>query len=283
MKTSKEMSGKRFFFLLACCLLLCEFLTSCSTTPITEIPEVEDYQVTSQAEKSSLEFIGFKMDPQKLIYDQLVTAKSISATDDFKKLGYNLEKNNFGIDKSNLYFGLYDVQEFQNYKNKKRFITFVDIEYNSLKYEISGKFKWVWATLSGLSFGSSLGLLKSGTDIKPQRGSPGYSALKKQYETYITAGLITSLIGAGFLIPALKTPKTTATFNGTYNIYVYDTQTQSIIRRETISIKETAEFKGVYTANQESQDKVMEYYSKLISNKILQKYEEIALWLNNIE
>ena len=273
-----------------CTILLCAMFTSCSTTPITEIPEIEEHRVTPQLEKSSLEFIGLKMDTRNLIYDQLAMAKAFSASGEFKRLGYNLEKNNFAVDKSNFYFGTYDLQELKNYKNTERFITFVEIEDNSLKYEISGKSKIVWGSLSGLGLSTGIAFLAAGSNSGSSR-SEGGSEYDNVYDNamsatsgfFTTVGVISSLIGAGFLIPALKTQKTTTTFNGTYSIYVYDTLTQSVVRRETLQFRKEAEFKGVYTANEESQDKVTEYYSKLISNEILQKYEEIIRWLNTIK
>ena len=261
MKSQEKVFGKMFMLLFVCCILICGILSSCTTPPIKEIPEVKDYSVTPQSENSSLEFIGFKMDTRNLIYDQLTIAKSIAATDGFKKLGYNLEQNNFGIDKSNEYFGLYETQDFQRYKNTERFITFVEVEDNTISYKDNAVSRTVWRIASGLTISVGLPLL-----ISPA------AAL----------GAITSILGVVFLVPG-NTAKTTATFNGTHTIYVYDTQTQSVIRRETIPFKKEAQFKGSYDANQESKDKVFEYYSKLISNEIMQKYEEIARWLKTVE
>ncbi len=296
MKSQEKVFGKMLLLLFVCSILICGILTSCTTPPIKEIPEFEEQRVTPQLEKSGLEFIGFKTDTRNLIYDQLAIAKATSSSGAFKKLGYNLEKNNFAIDKSNEYFGVYDSQEFQTYKNTERFITFVEIEDNSIKYEISGKLRTLWGTLSGLGLSTGIPFLIGGAAGQPKEedyqigygsnstlNTAAYAAQKGIADMYVTTGIITSLIGAGFLIPALKTPKTTATFNGTYSIYVYDMETQSVVRRDSIPFKKEAEFKGSYDANQESQDKVMEYYSKIIANEILQKYEEIVRWLKTYE
>ncbi|MBO4509684.1 MAG: hypothetical protein J5747_13750 [Spirochaetaceae bacterium] len=290
MKNQKENIWKTAILLFVCSILLCGMFTSCTTPPIKEIPEVEDYQVSPQTEKSSLEFFGFKMDTRNLIYDQLDIAKSTAATNSFQKLGYKLEQNNLAVDKSNDYFGLYDLQEFQNYKNTERFITFIEIDDNSLKYEISGKSKIVWGILSGVSISTGVIATIGGIAMQPSKiwlsentFTYDNAAAKETADLLTTTGILSSLIGVGLLIPALMPPKTTAIFNGTYSIYVYDMQTHSVIRRDTIPFKKEAEFKGAYIANKESQDKVMEYYSKLISNEILQKYEEIARWLKTLE
>ena len=298
MKSQEKVFGKMLLLLFVCSILICGILTSCTTPPIKEIPEFEEQRVTPQLEKSGLEFIGFKTDTRNLIYDQLAIAKATSSSGAFKKLGYNLEKNNFAIDKSNEYFGVYDSQEFQTYKNTERFITFVEIEDNSIKYEISGKLRTLWGSFAGIGLGTGLSFLIAGGNAQPkdsdyttssgsswesQANEAAYSFHRGAANMFTTIGVISSLIGAGFLIPAMKTPKTTATFNGTYSIYVYDMLTQSVVRRDTIPFKKEAEFKGSYDANQESQDKVMEYYSKIIANEILQKYEEIVRWLKTYE
>ena len=262
MKNQKKTHAKITILMFVCSILLCGMFTSCTTPPIKEIPEVKDYQFSPQSEKSGLEFIGFKMDTRNLIYDQLTIAKSIAATDGFKKLGYNLEQNNFGIDKSNEYFGLYETQDFQRYKNKERFITFVEVEDNAISFKDNKTSLTVWRIVSGLTLSAAIPCLTA--------------------EPLMPIGLLSLLSGCLSLIPG-NNAKTTATFSGTYCIYVYDTQTQSIVRRETIPFKKEAQFKGSYNANQESKDKIFEYYSKLISNEIMQKYEEIARWLKTLE
>lgn len=183
MKSQEKVFGKMLLLLFVCSILICGILTSCTTPPIKEIPEFEEQRVTPQLEKSGLEFIGFKMDTRNLIYDQLTIAKSIAATDGFKKLGYNLEQNNFGIDKSNEYFGLYETQDFQRYKNTERFITFVEVEDNTISYKDNAVSRTVWRIASGLTFSVGLPLL-----ISPA------AAL----------GAITSILGVVFLVPVIQ-------------------------------------------------------------------------------
>lgn len=40
-----------------------------------------------------------------------------------------------------------------------------------------------------------------------------------------------------FLIAALLPTKTKVNFTGLYNIYIYDTETKSLIRKEAVSVK----------------------------------------------
>ena len=82
-----------------------------------------------------------------------------------------------------------------------------------------------------------------------------------------------------FLITALLPTKTTVNFTGLYNIYIYDTETKSLIRKEAVSVNCEETFKGSYTYDESSKEIVRDYVSQNVYNALLKKYDELSTWL----
>ena len=82
-----------------------------------------------------------------------------------------------------------------------------------------------------------------------------------------------------FLIAALLPTKTKVYFTGLYNIYIYDTETKSLIRKEAVSVNCEETFKGSYIYDESSKEIVRDYVSQNVYNALLKKYDELSTWL----
>ena len=95
----------------------------------------------------------------------------------------------------------------------------------------------------------------------------------------MTLGGICMGASVPFLIAALLPTKTKVNFTGLYNIYIYDTETKSLIRKEAVSVNCEETFKGSYTYDESSKEIVRDYVSQNVYNALLKKYDELSTWL----
>ncbi|MDE5898650.1 MAG: hypothetical protein K2H09_05235 [Treponemataceae bacterium] len=259
--------------------------------------KVEPYELSAYNKEAQMEFIGYKADGSslsstaeiKLVNDAFSRGgkklfvgaspldqwKSIVKTSGIRDVGKLLQDRNIAIDKSFAYFGIYSLQELELYKSQYRYVTFVEVAENKFVYKDNGYSKQMWGIAGGslLSSGAILTIL----GIALPAESESDASFKKVCTGFgiglDAAGLISSCV-------ALAPSKTKGTFVGLYNVYVYDTKTKEIIRKDAVSVLSEDTFKGSYNHGSESQSVVLEYYSKIIANAILAKYDEINRWLS---
>lgn len=267
--------------------------TSCATA-IKMAKPVEPFVLSNNLEQSAnMDFLGFKIDSNILsttsssktyagfwtaevdtVMSEFDQARAIKNTESLKKLGYILENYGIAEDKSSNYFGIYSLQEMELYKSNHRYATFVEVASSKLDYEDNKGSKVILGSIGASFIGGGLPLLVFGGMYKDDIYA------KSLAKTYLVTGIGLSAVGTGFIIPALTPSKTKVNFNGVYNIYVYDTATKSLINKEAVSVNISETFKGSYTYDEASKNVVTDYISRIVSNNILEKYEEIHAWLN---
>lgn len=279
---------KKNLFILAFGLLL----TSCATS-IKTSKNVEPFELRNLLNADiNMDFIGFKIDSNilsttsdtkvdlgvwvpnvKNIMSEFDQAKAISNSDSLKKLGYILENHGIANDMSSTYFGIYSLQEMELYKSKNRYVTFVEVAQSKLYCNENNTSKNV---LDGLS----AGFLTAGIPLDILGGVWNSSIDDHTVgNIYLGMGIACTAIGAICLVPALLPTRTKIDFTGVYNVYLYDTQTKAIIRKDAVSVKVNEKFTGSYSKDEQSKGIVHDYISRHISNAILQKYEELNNWL----
>lgn len=253
---------------------------------------VEKYNITSMFDNPDMEFIGFKIDSNILStsssaklsagvwmpavdnvmseYDQ---AKAISTTGSRRQLGYILESNGIAVNKMDSYFGIYSLQEMELYKSDKRYVTFVEVSKSKLDFSDNKGSKNLLGGVGAGFIGGGLPFLILGAAY-----NDGKNELAKYYMTM--GGIFTGL-GVPFAITALTPSKTKINFSGLYNIYLYDTQTKSLIRKDSVSVNLNEKFVGSYTYDDNSKDIVWTYISDNVYNAILKKYDELNKWLSS--
>lgn len=90
------------------------------------------------------------------------------------------------------------------------------------------------------------------------------------------AGLIGYMITAGIKV------NTKVSYDGDFDIFIYDTQEKKILRRENVTV---SEHDTIFTGFYEEKDfpKVANYFSVQVYNAILKKYVELGNWLAWLE
>jgi hypothetical protein len=97
---------------------------------------------------------------------------------------------------------------------------------------------------------------------------------------FVGAGVVFSLASIPLVIYALIPAKTTITFHGIYSIYVYDTENQEIIYKDTVNVGPLQDkFTGSYENPDTNKNAVLNYYSTFAFNAIIRKYDEIYKFL----
>jgi len=213
---------------------------------------------------TEMEFIGFKatVDTLRDDYDMWQNFKKDTV---IARFGTVLQDKGIAYDQSFAYFGIYSLQEIAMYNSKQRYVTFVEAEKNSFTYSSNIKSKRVMGGIGGGLFGAGLVV------ILTNGATQGAS---------LVPGAVVSLGSLGLLIPALIPAKTTIRFNGAYSIYVYDTEKKEIIYRDTINVGPLVDiYSGSYDDSDTNKTQVLNYYSTLVFNEILKKYNEIYLFL----
>lgn len=276
----------------------CIVLSSCATaikTPSVELTKIET-EVNSQP---TMDFIGFKIDSNTLsttsdddtVLSEFAQAKAIKDTKSLRNLGFNLESARIAQDNSSAYFGIYSLQELALYKSSHRYATFVEVAQSKFLWDDNAGWKRVQGGIGGGLLGEGIILTICGIACKNMNFDKNtYSNAESMNSTYdllgdvyLGIGITSDIIGALGLIIASTPTKTELSFNGTYNIYIYDTQTNQIIRKEPVSVKIYDTLEGSYDYDNASKNAVNEYISAKIHNALLTKYQEINRWLKNRE
>lgn len=143
--------------LLLVCLLGCT-LTSCQS-PIKFENDLDSYRFEEEYSEPDMEFIGFKSGDAAWGDSIKADWQSLKDTQSIRAFGSTLQYAGVAIDTSNSYFGIYSFQEIKEYKNKKRYISFVELPDFSLTYAVKEGHKLVGAALVGLVITAPIGLL----------------------------------------------------------------------------------------------------------------------------
>lgn len=283
---------KKKLILLLICISPCLFL-SCATA-ISVGKTIPKYEIAASYENPKMDFIGFKVDSNILstssstkistgfqtpnvdtVTSEFDQAKAIANTKSLRQLGYNLEASGIANNKADSYFGIYSLQEMELYKSDSRYVTFVEVAENKLDYKDNKGASVIMGALGGGFVAGGLPIFILGESYKNDKYAQDLA------ESYSVLGGICTAVGIPFIIAALIPTKTKINFTGMYNIYLYDTQTKSLIRKEVVSVNCSENFKGSYTYDDSSKEIVRDYISQNVYNSLLQKYDELNTWLKN--
>lgn len=272
------------------------FLEISCASAIKETKKITEYQmISTNKDEIQMEFIGYKADTSLLsttpetitegrksytVMSPFDQWKSIADTTSLRQMGATLQQQNIATDQSFAYFGIYSLQELELYKARTRYITFIEVVKNKYEIKENGLNQQMWGALGALYLGTGLGCHIVGA-MYPEKERDGiyerdYSGIKKLYNGL---GVGMDIGGLIMLAVAAKKPKTFVTFDGMYNIYVYDTQAKEVIYKDAVTVSSKDTFDGSYLLFAESQSLVNDYYAKLICNAILKKYDSINQWL----
>ena len=182
------------------------------------------------------------------------------------------------VDKSFAYFGIYSLQELELYKSDYRYITFIQVNKNRLTGE-SKDSRAIGSFVSSAILGCGvvytiLGASLSSSDNPDDADTGG--ALVGVGIGFDIAGLIGYMITAGIKV------NTKVSYDGDFDIFIYDTQEKKILRRENVTV---SEHDTIFTGFYEEKDfpKVANYFSVQVYNAILKKYVELGNWLAWLE
>ena len=224
---------KKIFFVLVAALAL----ASCQT----QMSHLTDFEQAVDLEASytipDMEFIGFKGSGNfgQVTHDEM---RSIMNSKVFKRVGSQLQNAGIASDMSETYFGIYSLQEIETYKNKKRYVTFVDMSDFELTYADATNYT-----------GQVLGEVCIGT-------------------------IFLAPVGA---IVCLACPyQTKMHLKGTCKIVVYDAVTKTVRGTENIDIDKTDIYKGLWPSTKDDvKQEIIDNYSTMLSNAILEKYPRV--------
>ncbi|WP_296324664.1 hypothetical protein [Treponema sp. UBA3813] len=229
----KLFSHKMFGFALLLSLLA--FISCQTEMELTE--SIDSYQFEESYKTPNMEFIGFKAGDAQWGNSSRTDWGQIKNTQSIRSVGSALQFGGIAVDESSSYFGVYSFQEIKEYKNKKRYITFIEIPDFDLTYttnEMDG------ARIAGIVFCS--------TGV----GLP--------------IGLL--LIAHPY--------KTTMYMKTNANIYVYDAQIKEIIYKKNVSSTAEKEFKGIwYRSSEIGKQKIYDYFASIMANELLKEYDNV--------
>lgn len=298
-------------------MLMALIFCGCLSSPLS-VPEPNDeIDIAIADKKTKIDFIGFKADINLLsistpveynshrFTNPLLRVKStnlsnfdvwrIFQTDTaLKNFGETLQTKNIAENKSNEYFGNYSTQDLEEYKTNNRYVSFVEVNKNSLQwYGVDKKFSHLfWGSLllaEGLAFSPYWVLPNDEEKTDWQESMQGVS---------LALGIPLCAGGIAFYATAQK-PTTSFTYAGSFDILIYDTKTKKIIHRETVEVRPPIyEFKGLYEnefyRNSTFDDSdgyfsdtdtkyIAEFFASIVKNQILKKYKELSDDLNSQE
>lgn len=287
---------KKLFYLFPLILVI----LSCQTVPL-ETPEIDDYTPETASTTPLMEFIGFKASADTLSTSTVVvdnssmrnltryTSTNISNYDSFKlfksdsilgNLGTTLERKNIATDKSFAYFGIYSLQELELYKSKTRYVTFVQVNKSNLSW-MGKDNRATIGSVGGTFLGCGvlfniIGAAMPSSEKDAYGNETDYSSGKTAVEV---VGVCMDIPGIIMLmVAANKKVQTEFTYEGNFDVFIYDTQNKEVLRREEVLIpSQTRKFNGFYTDS--DKQKVAKYYGQLVSNELLKKYEELNKWI----
>lgn len=238
-------------FSLAVLLPMLAFV-SCQTE--MELSEsINSYQFEESYKTPNMEFIGFKTSDDRWDDNARTYWTQIKSSEEIQNFGTELQEGGIALDKTASYFGNYTPADLKDYKNKTRYVSFVEIPDFQLTYKTNNSTKTTWFLMG--TFG-------------------------------VTAPICWPVSVA---IPA----KTNMTVKMTENIFVYDTESDEIVYRKAVSINEEQEFKGIFGVGSNGDGKqsgwgntglwpvssgteiVYTYWATVIANKALAEYETI--------
>lgn len=263
-------------------------LSSCATA--ISVGKAQEYNLTVANPEPVMDFIGYKIDTSLvptvsdssaegdewtanintvMVMPTVDQAKAVTITKGLGNLGQNLESVKLANNKAHSFLGNFSLQELELYKSDSRYVTFVEVAKNDFKYHDNGATKLPFG-LSGAGLAAtSIGFL--GGAIPPTFMKPTFYILSALH----AGGAVP------FLIAAFKPSKTKVSFDGAYNVYVYDTQAKSLIAKDTVSLTWKKTFKGSYMYDKESKDALENYVGQEIYNVLVKKYDELNRWLKN--
>lgn len=261
-------------------------LSSCATA--ISVGKVQEYKLTVTNPEPVMDFIGYKIDTSLvptvsdssaegdewtantntvMVMPTVDQAQAVTITKGLGNLGQNLESVKLANNKAHSFLGNFSLQELELYKGDSRYVTFVEVAKNDFKYYDN---KAVKTTLGITGFG-----LAGSTTIST------LTLLFLDLPELILFPLVVGVPSVPLLISAFKPSKTKVSFDGAYNVYVYDTQAKSLIAKDTVSLTWDKTFKGSYTYNEESKDALEDYVGQEIYNVLVKKYDELNRWLKN--
>jgi len=248
--------------------VISNIMISCTTA--MNFDKSATLQESMQGINTEMEFIGFKGTYDTLGSDYNIW-QNFEKDTVLSKLGNVLQDKGIAFNQSFAYVGTYSLQDMATYKNKQRFVTFVETERNHFYYTYNNTSQMIWG---GISAGSLLGGITTLILYSDPKLPEDYR--KKQQGFSIGV----SLVGLAALIPALTPAKTSITFNGVYSIYVYDTKNKEIIYKDTVSVGPLSDkYTGSFDHENTDKNAVLNYYSTLAYNAIIKKYDEIYKFL----
>ncbi len=231
-----------------------------------------------------VEFIGFKIDPLILKTDmasgspftkdsvfekstcEFEEAKSFCQTKSFLQFPQALEKEGLSKCQNDFYFTNYSISELENYKSQKRYLTFVEIEKLHLAIEDSAD-KKTGQALMALSFtATGIPLFLLGT-VFAEKDLAGVN------QVYSILGGVSLGASIPLFISACRDAKSHVDFDARFNIYIYDSQEKSIVKKESLSVNLFETFQG--SAKDQGQIYLREYLAQLSTMDLLKKYQEI--------
>lgn len=200
---------------------------------------IDLYKFNESYASPDMEFIGFKAGDSQWGNSSRADWSSIKNSQAIRSIGSSLQFGGIAIDESNSYFGVYSFQEIKEYKNKKRFITFIEFPDFDLTYsqgvEPVALFT-IGAVLSSLVVGLPLGLI----------------------------------------FMAASNYKTHMYLNASANIYVYDSKIGEIVYKKNVYFKEEKVFTGLWSESSEiGRQKVHDYFATEMANRLLEEYDNL--------
>ena len=199
--------------------------------------EIDSYKFEEGYKTPNMEFIGFKAGDAQWGNSSRTDWGKIKNTQSIRSIGSSLQFGGIAVDESSSYFGVYSFQEIKEYKNKKRYITFIEIPEFDLTYttnEFASSRTW-GAVLVGLVVTAPIGII----------------LWAQPYKTNIYM-------------------KTNA------NIYVYDSQIKEIIYKKNVSTTAEKEFAGLWTRSSEvGKQKIYDYFASIMAKELLREYDNV--------
>lgn len=281
-------------------------LSSCATA--ISVGKVQEYNLTVTNPEPVMDFIGYKIDTSLvptvsdssvegdewtantntvMVMPTVDQAQAVTITKGLGNLGQNLESVKLANNKAHSFLGNFSLQELELYKGDSRYVTFVEVAKNDFKYHDNRVTKLPFG-LSGIGLAAtSVGFLGGAILAADMQSDPYMREMHGYYHYYdeMVAFSVLSALSAGgavpFLIAAFKPSKTKVSFDGAYNVYVYDTQAKSLIAKDTVSLTWKKTFEGSYTYNKESKEALENYVAQEIYNALVKKYDELNRWLKN--
>lgn len=261
-------------------------LSSCATA--ISVGKVQEYKLTVTNPEPVMDFIGYKIDTSLvptvsdssaegdewtanintvMVMPTVDQAQAVTITKGLGNLGQNLESVKLANNKAHSFLGNFSLQELELYKGDSRYVTFVEVAKNDFKYYDNGATK--------LPFGLS------GAGLATTSAISTFFLLPTLEPVLYVPSMLLGVPSVPLLILAFMPSKTKVSFDGAYNVYVYDTQAKSLIAKDTVSLTWDKTFKGSYMYDKESKDALENYVGQEIYNVLVKKYDELNRWLKN--